>query len=290
MSTITKVFVVLVSVMSIVLSVLTVASAARWDNVKTSLEQAQQLYQGELVRRMSGESTMHATLAMKDDENAELKRQLATKDDQLRAATDDVASARIELARQTNDRAAAEASRKKLEEILEVQTGELTSFQKQNQTLLTENIDLQTRIQRLSSRNLELTSQNTIAGDEIRNLQEKLFAEQQKSKDLQQGRVVGARPAAPGETPAGAVAVSPTAAGPIKGEVLEVDGRYVSVNVGETSGVSAGMTFMVYRGDAYVGDLTIESVRPKDAGGKMAMLAPGQTVQIGDRVAFGLEQ
>lgn len=287
MSTITKVFVVLVSVMAIVHSVLTVSTAARWDNSRKQLEAYQQLYQGEFVRRTSAEATLATSLARKDDQIAELTRQLATAHDQNRAATDELAALRIDLARQTNDRAAAEASRKKLEEILQVQTAELTSFQKQNQTLLSENIDLQTRIQRLSSRVLELTSQNTIAGDEIRNLQEKLYAEQQRARE---GRAMGGRAPSDVEVAAGATPVMRVAAGPIQGEITQVEGRYVSINVGETSGVSPGMVFMVYRGKDYIGDLTIESVRPKEAGGKMALVAPGQIVQAGDRVAFGLEQ
>lgn len=288
MSTITKVFVVLVSVMAIVHSVLTVSTAARWDNSKKQLEAYQQLYQGEFVRRTSAEATLATSLARKDDQIAELTRQLSSRQDEVRAATDELAGLRIDLARQTNDRAAAEASRKKLEEILQVQTAELTSFQKQNQTLLTENIDLQTRIQRLSSRVLELTSQNTIASDEIRNLQEKLYAEQQRGRDG--ARAAGVPVVREGDVAAGATPVMRVAAGPIRGEIVEVDGRYVSVNVGETSGVSAGMVFMVYRGQDYIGDLTIESVRSKEAGGKMALVAPGQIVQAGDRVAFGLEQ
>ncbi len=288
MSTITKVFVVLVSVMAIVHSVLTVTTAARWDNSKKQLESYQQLYQSEFVRRTSAEATLATTLARKDDQIAELSRQLASRQDELRTTSDELSTLRIDLARQTNDRAAAEASRKKLEEILQVQTAELTSFQKQNQTLLSENIDLQTRIQRLSSRVLELTSQNTIAGDEIRNLQEKLYAEQQRTRDG--GRAMSGRAASDIEVPAGATPVMRVAAGPIQGEVVQVEGRYVSINVGETSGVSPGMVFMVYRGKDYVGDLTVESVRSQEAGGKMALVAPGQMVQAGDRVAFGLEQ
>jgi hypothetical protein len=52
----------------------------------------------------------------------------------------------------------------------------------------------------------------------------------------------------------------------------------------------AGLIFMVYRGGTYVGDLIIEHVRPKDSGGKMALVAAGQSVQRGDTVEFGLER
>ena len=59
--------------------------------------------------------------------------------------------------------------------------------------------------------------------------------------------------------------------------------------VGEASGVVQGMPFMVYRGQTYVGDVAVETVRPKEAGGKITLLKPGQQIQRGDRVVYGLE-
>jgi len=281
-STMTKVFVVLTAVLAIVLSCLTVSVAARTTNQQEQIGSYQDLYHGEFVRRQNVEAVMAASLAMKDDTIQQQAQTLAKKDEELRALSDELANMRIDLARQTNERVSAEGGRKKLEEMLDVVTAEATGAQKQNQLLLTENIDLQTRNQRLAARVLELTSQTTILTDDNRNLQEKLYAEQQRAKEV-------VRPAAavsPAEPAKGVTPVRPAVAGPIKGEVVEVDGRYVSINIGETSGVVAGMAFMVYRGETYVGDLEVENVRPKEAGGKLTMLAPGQTVQRGDRVSF----
>ncbi len=290
MSTMTKVFVVLTSVVAIVLSCLTVATAARWSNLKDQIDSYQQLYQAELVKRMNLEGIMAVGLAMKDDAFKAQSQLLAREHEEVRRVTSDLATKSLDLARETNDRVAAEAGRKKLEEILQVQTEEVTASRKYQQELLTDNIDLQTRNQRLAGRVLELTSQTTILTDELRNLQEKLFAAEQKMKDLQQTMVAGARrPAEGGEAPAGVVPVSPQVAGPIRGEVVEVDGRYVSLSVGETSGVVQGMTFMIYRGAAYVGDVRVESVRPRESGGKVTMVAGGQSVQRGDQVIYGLE-
>jgi len=281
-STMTKVFVVLTAVLAIVLSCLTGSVAARTTNQQEQIGSYQDLYHGEFVRRQNVEAVMAASLAMKDDTIQQQAQTLAKKDEELRALSDELANMRIDLARQTNERVSAEGGRKKLEEMLDVVTAEATGAQKQNQLLLTENIDLQTRNQRLAARVLELTSQTTILTDDNRNLQEKLYAEQQRAKEV-------VRPAAavsPAEPAKGVTPVRPAVAGPIKGEVVEVDGRYVSINIGETSGVVAGMAFMVYRGETYVGDLEVENVRPKEAGGKLTMLAPGQTVQRGDRVSF----
>ncbi len=284
MSTMTKVFVVLTAVLAIVLSCLTVSVAARMTNQKEQNDAYQLLAQSETVRRLNVEAVMATSLAMKDDTIQQQAQTMAKKDEELRSTSDELANLRIELARQSNERVAAEAGRKKLEEMLDVLTAEATSSQKQNQVLLTENIDLQTRNQRLAARVLELTSQTTILTDENRNLQEKLYAEQQRGKEVVRAAAAPAKIEA--EPAKGVTPVRPPVAGPIKGEVVEVDGRYVSINIGETSGVVAGMAFMVYRGETYVGDLEVENVRPKEAGGKLTMVAPGQSVQRGDRVSF----
>ena len=289
MSTMTKVFVVLTSVVAIVLSCLAVATAARWSNVKQDLDSYQQLYQAELVSRMSTQSLAATALAMKDDELRRAAAAATKKDDELREQGDQLAAARIELARKTNEAAAFEAGRKKLEEMLGVQTAELTSAQKHNQELFSQNITLQTQNQRLASRTLELTGQLTIAVDENRNLQEKLYASEQAMKQVQQGVAGRAASGAAPEAPAGAVPVSPLVRGPISGEIVQVDDGYVSMNIGESSGVVKGMPFMVYRGQIYVGDIEVESVRPKEAGGKVKLVKSGQQIQRGDRVVYGLE-
>ena len=97
-----------------------------------------------------------------------------------------------------------------------------------------------------------------------------------------------ARAAEPKAAP-GAVAVAPSVAGEIRGEVVEVDGVYATINVGESSGVVAGMTFMVYRtGGVYLGDLVIERVRPDQAGGRLTTLMEGE-IRKGDAVVYGME-
>ncbi len=285
MSILTKVFVVLTSVVAIVLSCLTVATAARWSNLRENLDTYQQLYQAELVTRMNTQAVMATSLAMKDDELQSARALVAKRDEETRQLGDQLATLRTDLARRTNEAVAADAGRKKLEAILEVQTAELSSTQKQNQVLNTQNIDLQTRNQRLAARNLELTGQVTIAVDENRNLQEKLYAAEQATKE--RGGAAAARAPAAGPAPSGVTPVTPQVAGPISGEVTQVDQDYVSINVGDTSGVAPGMEFMIYRGQTYLGDLKINTVRPKEAGGKLTLVKTGQQVQRGDRVVYG---
>ncbi|TWT44008.1 hypothetical protein RAS1_04120 [Phycisphaerae bacterium RAS1] len=283
MSTMTKVFIVLTAVLSITVSCLFVAAAAQWSNWKKLAEDYQVMADAAITQRMNTEAVMSATLAMKDATLGEMARQKADLELKNKEQADAEADARAKLARAQNEAVAAEAGRKKLEEIMDIQTAQLSALQKQNQSLLGENIDLQTRNQRQNTRILELTSESTIRLDEIRNLQEKLHAAEQQL-------ATGGKPAAarPADTPAGVSVGAAGVAGPIPGEIMEVAGNYASVNVGESSGLSKGMVAMVFRGRQYLADFEVDSVRPKEAGGRIK-LAQGD-VRPGDRVVFNADK
>jgi hypothetical protein len=282
----TKVFIVLTAVLSIAVSCLFIAAAAQWTNWRDLAEQYQKLEQAAVSQRMNQEVITASSIALLDDALKAKTQELDAAQNQNRALTNDLLDSKRELARQRNEAVAAEAGRKKLEEILDVHTAELKALQNQNQTLLTRNIDLQTRNTSLNSRVLELTSNATILTDQVRNLQEKLYTAEQQVADLQSGRA-GGRVAQVGEAVPGTVAVSPTVAGPIRGEITEIDGNYASINIGESSGVVSGMTFMVHRGSTFVAELLVDRVRPEQAGGKLKTVQ--HEVRRGDAVAYGLE-
>jgi len=287
-STLTKVFVVLSAVLSIALSCMFIAAAAQWDNWKDLALKYQELRNAAITESQSTAAAAEAALALKDEALTAKAAELQAALDEIQDLKDDNGKLQSELAQVKNERLAAEAGRTKLQEILDVTTGELKALQKQNQTLLTQNIDLQSRNARQNSRILELTTTVTIQQDENRNMQEKLYACEQQNVELARRPGPAAARAVP-ESPRGAIPVVPMVAGEIRGEIIEVDGVYATVNVGESAGVVAGMTFMVYReGGAYLGDLVIEKVRPNQAGGKLSTLVEGE-VRTGDSVVHGME-
>ena len=273
--------------MSIALSCLFISAAAQWDNWKGLAETYQQGRDAAITEKQAAVAAAQASLAMKDEQYAAQGRELAAARDKLQSTESENAQLKSDLAQARNEPLAFEAGRTKLQEILAVNTGELKSVQAQNQSLLSQNIDLQSRNARQNSRILELTTKVSIQQDQIRNIQEKLFAAEQRAagRDYTSGYS--------GETempasPAGVTAVAPSVAGEIRGQVKMVNGVYAEINVGESSGVGPGMTFMVYRdGGTYVGDLIIESVRPNQAGGRLTTLVQGG-VQTGDAVVYGL--
>ena len=288
MSTLTKVFVVLTAVLSIALSCLFISAAAQWDNWRELAQANQTKSEAAQTQAQSISASMQAALALKDEALADQGRRLKDALDEVQNLKDQNAKLYSNLSKVENERLAFEAGRAKLQEILDVTTGELKSTQKQNQTLASQNIDLQSRNARQNSRILELTTNVTIQQDQIRNMQEKLYACEQENIKLAQGQagtsVTRETPAAP----TGALAVAPSVTGEIRGEILEIDGVYATVNVGESSGVSPGMTFMVYRaGGAYLGDLVVEQVRPGQAAGKLTTVAE-DGIRKGDAVVYGL--
>jgi len=284
--TMTKVFIVLTSVLSIAVSCLFIAAAAQMANWKELAQDYQRLQEAEFTARMNLQTTLEAALAMKDDALREKTQIAELAQKQQQDLANQLADAKNELARRTNEAVAADAGRVKLQEILDVQTAELTALRKQTQTLLTQNVDLQTRNSRLNSRVLELTSNVTIMTDQIRNLQEKLYVAEQQVAQLQQQFAGGRRLAAAPGGVEGVIPVAATVPGPIRGEVVDVEGNYASINIGESSGVTSGMTFMVHRGATFIAELVIDRVRSKEAGGKLTTIQ--EQVRPGDTVTYGL--
>ncbi len=289
MSTTTKVFIVLNSVLSVALSCLFIAAAAQWDNWK-SLAQAYQIQRDAAIsHEQNAIATAQAALALKDDELAARLRELDQARTSLATSAEQLASLSSELAQTKNERLAFEAGRNRLQEILAVTTSELKALQQQHQSMLDQSIDLQTRNSRLNSRVLELTTNVTILNDQIRNLQERLYASEQAMAQGPAAALVSTSSitSAP-PTPAGVASVRPTVSGEIKGKVIDVRGDYASIDVGEGSGVSPGMIFMVYRGSTYLGELIVERVRPGEAGGRLVSLAAGG-VRPGDAVTNAVD-
>jgi len=284
----TKVFVVLTSVLSIALSCMFIAAAAQWDNYRQLSQDYQRMRDAEITRAQNTAANMFAELAMKDESLSTLRQQLSAALDAKERLTDANADLENRLGQTENERLAFQTGQTKLQETLDAVTAELRGVRAYNGKLLSDNSDLQSRNIRLNSRTLELTTTVTILQDEARNIQEKLYVCEQDNRELQ--KISAAQPRAPavGDV-VGAVNVTPTSTEQIKGQVVDAGENYATINVGETSGVTRGMSFMIYRSDGgYLGDLVIETVRPREAGGRVTTNLAGE-IRKGDQVVFGIK-
>jgi hypothetical protein len=274
-STMTKVFIVLQAVLTIAVSSLFIGFAAQTENWKDLATRYQEQRNNAVTLQQAQQASLQSALAMGEDRARRLADELLAARREGVALKDELARARTERTQAVNEKLAAEAGRTKLQEILDVQTGELKAAQKENQTLLAQNIDLQSRNSRANSRVLELTTNVTILTDQVRNMQERLTACER--------RVAGAAADMPAGVVGEALAVAPSVRGEIRAQVVEVVGNYASLNVGESTGVRPGMVFWVYRdGGVYVGDIQIDTVRPNECGGRIVLRGEGQ-VRGGDR-------
>ena len=278
MSTMTKVFTVLNAVMSIALSCLFIAAAAQWDNWKDLARTYQGQRDAAISQWQNAVASGQAATALKDEAIASKNSELARAQSEIQDLTEKLTKNASELTLEKNRAVALDAGRTKLQETLDTMTGELKSVRGQNGELLRQNTDLQSRNARMNNRNLELTTNVTILQEENRNIQEKLYACQ-----TGRGGVSSPTRSAVDSVPGTVAVPAPRVAGAIKGEITNVDGTYASVNVGESSGVHTGMTFMIYRSGSYLGDLVIETVRPGEAVGKLTTMAAAG-VRSGDSV------
>lgn len=282
MSTMTKVFVVLNSILTIALSCVFVSAAAQWDNWRQVVRSYEESRDNAIQMQQAEQAASAAALALKEEARAAAQRSLEQAQKDLVARNEELARARSDRAKAENEKTRIEATATSLRDMLDVRTAEATDLRKRNQDLLTRNNELEERYTRGNSRILELTTNVTILTDQIRNLQEKLYAAEQGGARL----TSTARPIS-SAAPITAVAAQPGLMGPIRGSVTTVDGAYASVNIGEASGVTVGMEFMVYRDSTYLGMLKIETVGSQEAAGKLAAQAAGQ-VRSGDMIVFGL--
>ncbi|MCA9244981.1 MAG: hypothetical protein KDA32_13565 [Phycisphaerales bacterium] len=289
MSTLTKVFVVLNSILSVVVSILFVSTAAQWANYKEIADTTRAQRDAIAVKLQNTVNTSEASLALKDEEIRNLTQQIGQHTTTLATRDAELAKLRTESAETRNRALAAEAGRERLENLLEVATAETANLRAGNGDLLTRVNDLQSRNTAQNARILDLTSELTIANENGRNLQEKLYSCEQGYRDLQTQFAGGAQVAQPVSAPLGTVSTSTPPSRRVTGRVISVDGAYATVDVGETSGVVEGMTFMVYRqggeGASYLGDLVIKKVRPKESGGVLETLVRGD-VRPGDSIVY----
>jgi peptidoglycan hydrolase CwlO-like protein len=281
-SALTKVFIVLTTVLSITVSSLFVAAAARWQNMRELVDGYRTARNAAVTQRMAMQSRMQVELAIRTDQIAEVTRALQDAQQKIQDLTDQEATLKADLAEAKQQALAYDAARTKLREMLSVVTNERQSIQMHNQELLGQNTDLQTRNTRLNERALELTARVATLTDEVRNLKEKNYAYEQQLASAQRRGAAG--PAAPEKVAGAAEAVQPRVAATSIGTIRSIDGKYAQFDLGETDGVVPGATWTITRGGNFVGELIVDSVRPKSAGGRLVLVSDGRTAQVGDLV------
>lgn len=166
-------------------------------------------------------------------------------------------------------------------------------LRKRRDALLQENADLSKRNIDLSNRVRELTDTVTQLTEQVKAAAQREYQLQQQIADLRE-QLRQVRAAAPLPVTAAApkgMVVTPGLLEPIRGKITEIKGDLASISVGSSSGVRKGMTFIIYRGSDYLGELQIQLVEPDRAAGvittKIGEIREGDLVADKARFAAG---
>lgn len=273
MSILTKVFIVLLAVLSIVFTTMTVAMIAQttnWKDTAEKYEQHARVADTNLRHLIAASATDAATSRDAVERHRERIGELEV---QLRESTAGLASVRSELAKAESERSSTEAMNRGLLAQIEIARANESSYRRQRETLDRQNIDLQQRNIDLNGRVNELTSTISVLAEQKRQFEQQINI--LRSENIKMSRGVGRigassrMEAATGVVMRNIDALTPVQGSAIRGKILEVQGNLVTVSVGSSAGVTEGMVFVIHRGGEYVGDLKISMVDPDKAAGRL---------------------
>lgn len=289
MSVLTKVFVILVTILSVMLVALIVPFVANTQNfkqmhdeekaVRMSAERTAALRQGELSAAQQKESELTASLKR---QNENLVTQINVLSQNLADAESQALTERAKNSKFEVDLGRLTAANQQYAQI----TQEVQAELKQRRSKM---VDLQTKLIQMSDHNNELQSQLESLTRQVRRIREQTIALQEQNAELE-GKLAQLPPdvktALFAEQTQAAPFVPET---PIKGRVTSIskldDETFVQVNIGTNDGVEQNMKFLVHRSNQFVATLVITTVDSQAAAGRLELLQGDITV--GDSVLTG---
>ncbi len=289
MSTLTKVFALLVSVLSIFLCGIVVIFATNTDNWKQGFENEKLLAQAAQVQAvvtqnsMTRQSTRYNTLLAKQQDVISRQRKIiADLSTQLETAKNDrdAASKRADSAVDLSN-----ALRLTIADMDKAKNSLMASLQADREKMLaaqTQAIELTRQLNNEKVKNMRLTANYRSDEETISKLEDENSRLREKLKTA----TVASRPFGNLDQNVKLVPVAPAGV-PIQGQVLQVKDGKVAISVGSSSGVRKSMKFAVTRGTKFLGHLNIIYVTPRQSVG--VMTNKKGVVVPGDRVTTGLD-
>jgi len=293
LSTLTKVFIVLLVVFSIAFTTMTISVVAQQSNWRKAAEgflEHARIADANLRHMHAANATELAAANQTINEHLDRVKEL---EKQLRTSQNENARQQSELARASSEKNSSDAINRGL--LAQLQTAEAAraEYQSQRDELERKNIDLERRNVDLNDRVNELTAQVAVMMEQQRQLEQQINvltnANQRISRDTGAPAIGSRMEDARGRALPDITARTPVAASAIRGHVVEVDGDLVTLSVGSADGVQKDMVFVVFRGDQYVGDVRITLVDPKRCAGTRVSgnMPPRSGDQVTDSLGLG---
>lgn len=290
MNALTKAFVVVVTILSVILVALVIPFAARVDDYASQYEQMKQ--------------DRNTQLALAQEAATKVRNAIAAKGSELETALESISTLTAELDRANNDVKALEAKLNQAQLTLDRSSASMEILSSDNQTkseqLNKQSEQLQAHIATIAELQGQRADLSQILIDErgkVRRLSDNYLRIQEENKALQQQLLekTASLKAAMEQLAIylpedGTDSLPVTSPVVIRGSVTKIvqptEGiTFVEVNVGTRDLVKEGMEFTVYRGDEFVGKIKIASVDTAAAVGQLTLSEAA--VQEGDDVRTG---
>lgn len=294
MNALTKAFVVVVTILSVVLVALVVPFAARVPDYAQQFEEMKQARDTQIANAAKIRTEILTTIA-EDYEGADeafasvskLTTELGAANNEIKALQTQLDQARVTAARSAAglEIAVRENENKsqnntKQADLIQKQLGQIADLSSQNGDLSQTLIEARSNIRRLSDNYMRIQEQNKSLNQQLLESQAKLKTAIEELAGYRKDAEVFVTEAKEVKPPAGVT---------IRGSVTKIDQpiegiTLVQINVGKRDLVKPGMVFTVSRGDQYIAKVKIDSVDTAEAVGTLTL---GGNIQEGDKAQAG---
>ena len=277
MSPLTKAFVVVVTVLSVLLVALIVPFVAKTQDFQGQLkdQQASRIVAEQTTRALQNEI---AAIQSQDSQrvvalNAEMAGMTSTNNDlmnQLATSRRDASSGQAELKQLKADLARLTASSELSVSLLAANNDELNNSRD-------ELVSTQTKLVEMFDKNNELEAQLQSYDRQVKRLRENAQAMAERMAEVE-GLIAQVEARDPAMIAGltgreGQSSARPIPSSPLAGKIDLVDKRgdqmFVQIDLGKSDGVEQNMEFMVHRGDTYLGTLVVQTVDASKSAGIM---------------------
>jgi uncharacterized protein (DUF3084 family) len=279
LTTLTKVFIVVLTVFAIAFSMLVIGYAAQSKNYKDLSDKNHDWALQESASRQADNNLSKVTAENYQKQMSSLQDQLGEIREAMESNANQMASVKNELLAEKQKTASLTGQVTQLTSMLDAGDAERKELQTQLGSLRKDNSALRTDNFSLTQINQKLDLQQKLYEQEIRLLKEQNYSLSERVEALRAKIQTAASGNDQGSSVAGAEAIAGSASSAIIGEITSVRDALASISIGSAQGVKSGMVFTIYRGSTYLGKLQITQVQPE--------LSAGELMQVQGRITSG---
>ncbi len=282
MTTLAKVFVVVLAVFSIAFSMLVIQYTAQSVNYRTLAQENRLWALKEQAERQALDNKQKIVVSHLNNIISSLQKQISEQKQTIDTLTNQLGDIKTELLAERQKSASLASQASQLTSMNNAGSAERKQLQAQLEQVRKDNAALRMDNIRLAKLNQKLELQRKLYEKEIRLLKEQNYALGQRMEELRAKLQAGATGQQPVTVSEQSAAVESAESSPVIGEITSVRDSLASISVGAAQGVKLGMEMIIYRGAQYLGKLKISKVLPSQAAGEIVQL--NGNIRPGDKV------